>query len=355
MFMQSLCYQELVKILDHRSSALQLVRCAFECPNIVQTMKLNYAELDEMRFSGVVAFDWYITGYCISHFDVKWDIVISYATEGCIDLLVKGLRSSSKTKGKIHVLTLSSEFPDIFTRLREFCQLHTLILYCDIDDSQKEILHQLIIPPESELNRLVVNRKCTASIMALLLSHSSLEELAITTTFLDISQLGTELLPILPQRNSTLKKLAISGEVIELLATLLPNIVSMTHLEIVGGITNSSIPVLITTVRSLHTLEVFKLTNEYTVRPHKNLRAIRRHIVLQQALYWDDFTNIDLSELVEAAASNNQVKEVGLPQYAYQNLPQHIQTRHQQLLKCNDDFDPIKLYLQGKNNRTVLL
>ena len=130
----------------------------------------------------------------------------------------------------------------------------------------------------------------------------------------------------------------------------------MTHLEIVGGVTNSSIPVLITTVRSLHTLEVFKLTNEYTVRPHKNLRAIRGYPAKRQALYWDDFlipTNTDLSELVEAAASNNQIQEVGLPQYAYRYLPQHIQTRHQQLLKCNEDIDPYTEYLQGKNNRAA--
>ena len=198
---QSLCYHELVKVLDRRCSALQLVRCAFECPSIVQTMKVNYAELDVMAFSGVMAFDWYITGYCMSHFDVKWDIGISYATEGCIDLLVKGLRSSPTIEGKIYALTLSSEFSEIFTRLREFCQLHTLILYCDIDDSHKEILHQLTITPGSKLKRLVVHRKCTASIIALLLSQSSLEELAITTTF-DVSQLRTELLPILPQRNS---------------------------------------------------------------------------------------------------------------------------------------------------------
>ena len=351
---QSLCYHELVKTLDHRSSALQLVRCAFECPSIVQTMKVNYAELDVMEFSGVVAFDWYITGYCISHFDVKWDIAISYATEGCIDLLVKGLKSSCTTKGKIYALTLSSEFSKIFTQLRDFCQLHTLILHCDVDDSHKEILHQLMIPQGSELERIVINGKCTASIMALLLSQSSLEELAITTTFFDINQLRTELLPIVPRRNSTLKKLAISGEVIELLATLLPNIVSMTHLEVIGEVTDGSMPVLINTVKSVHTLEVFKLTNDYTVRPHKKLTSKPRLtqsiglvplqsiglVPLTQSIQGLVPYNNNLSELVEAAASNNQVKEVGLPRYAYRNLPQHILTRHQQLLKCNKDINP---------------
>ena len=267
--------------------------------------------------------------------------------------MVKGLRSSPTTKGKIYALTLSSEFPEIFTRLREFCQLHTLILYCDVDNSHKEILHQLMIAPGSELKRLVVNRKCTASIMVLLLNQSSLEELAITTTF-DINQLRTELLPILPQRNTILKKLAISGEVIELLATLLPNIVSMTHLEVIGEVTDGSMPVLITTVQSLHMLEVLKLTSMYAVRPHENLvseSVYSTHLQLRSLPAPLNYDSDDLSELVEAAASNNQVKEVRLPRYAYWELPPHIQTHHHQLLKCNEDIDPYTEYLQGKNNR----
>ena len=195
-----------------------------------------------------------------------------------------------------------------------------------------------MIPPGRELKRLVVNNGCTASIMALLLSQSSLEELAITTTLFDINQLRTELLPILPHKNSTLKKLAVTGELIEPLATLLPNLVSVTHLEIIGEVTDSSMPVLIFTVRSLHSLEVFKLTSKYTVRPHKNLIAIR---FANQVLYRKNiYTKTDLSELVEAAASNNQVKEIELPQYACRNLSQHILTCHQQLLKCNEDINP---------------
>ena len=340
---QSLCYHELVKILDHRSSALQLVRCAFECPSIVQRMKLNYAELDVMKFSKVVAFDWYITGYCISHFDVKWDISIFYATEGCIDLLVKGLRSSPTTKGKTSILSVSSKFSKIFTQLREFCQLDTLILHCDVDDSHKEILHQLMTAPGSELKRLLAARKCAASIMALTLSQSSLEELAILTTSIhsNMKQLRTELLPILPQRNTNLKKLAISSELIEPLSTLLPNIAFMTHLEIVGEITRSNMPVLITTVQSLHTLKVFKVKNEYIMRDYEVYDKLKDDVTacsipLQKNVCYcmsHEISVTDLSELVEAAASNSQLKEVILTQYDYECLPQHIKTRYQQLLK----------------------
>ena len=139
-----------------------------------------------------------------------------------------------------------------------------------------------------------------------------------------MKQLRTELLPILPQRNTNLKKLAVSSELIEPLATLLPNIVSMAHLEIIGQVTDSSMPVLINTVKSVHTLEVFKLTNDYTVRPHKKLisTVVRAQSTLPFApsnynfistLEVPYYNNIGLSELVEAAASNNQVKEVRLP------------------------------------------
>ena len=98
-------------------------------------------------------------------------------------------------------------------------------------------------------------------------------------------------------------------------------------------------PVLITTVQSLNTLEVFKLTYGYTVRPHKNMPKATISLQLQLCLSIMH-KNIDLSALVKAAASNNQVKEVELPRYTYQKLPKHIQKRYQQLLKCNDDFNP---------------
>ena len=246
------------------------------------------------------------------------------------------------TEGKICKLSVSSKFSKIFTCLRDFCQLHTLTLHCDVDDSHKEILYQLMIAPGSELKKLVVVRKCTASIMALTLSKSSLEELAIITTdaHLDMKQLRTELLPILSQKNTNLKNLAVSSELIGPLATLLPNITSMTYLEIVGEVTDSIMPVLITTVQSLHTLKVFKVTNEYIMRrKHDKTFSVTANFTYCNGYCCTLYMYAhDLSELVEAAASNSQLKEVILPRYAYLNLPHHIKTHHQQLLKCNDDF-----------------
>ena len=112
---------------------------------------------------------------------------------------------------------------------------------------------------------------------------------------------------------------------------------------LVGEVTDGSMPVLITTVQSLHTLEVLKLTSMYAVRPHENLvseSVYSPHLQLRSLPAPLNYDSDDLSELVEASASNNQVKEVRLPRYAYWELPLHIQTRHQQLLKCNEDIDP---------------
>ena len=120
-----------------------------------------------------------------------------------------------------------------------------------------------MIEPESKLKRLVAARKCAASIMALTLMQSIFFGRIGNTYHSNMKQLRTELLPILPQRNTILKKLAVSSELIEPLSTLLPNIAFMTHLEIVGEIMHSIMPVLITTVQSLHTLKVFKVTNEH--------------------------------------------------------------------------------------------
>ena len=74
----------------------------------------------------------------------------------------------------------------------------------------------------------------TGSFIPLLLGLSSLEELMLQSFQ---SNLNTELLP---HSNTNLKKLTISSELIQplALATLLPNITSLTYLEIFGSCSN---------------------------------------------------------------------------------------------------------------------
>ena len=62
---------------------------------------------------------------------------------------------------------------------------------------------------------------------------------------------------LLPHSNTNLKKLIISRDFIHLLAALIPNIVSLTYLEILYPL-DSDLPVLTNIVQSHHTLEVLE-------------------------------------------------------------------------------------------------
>ena len=86
-------------------SLLLLVQCAYECPSIMQSGIINKVDSD-CYVEPHVGFDWYVTGYCISHFDVEWRLATehAYATDENIDLLLKGLKSSPISKGKIQTL-----------------------------------------------------------------------------------------------------------------------------------------------------------------------------------------------------------------------------------------------------------
>ena len=69
-------YQKLVQQLA--SESLQLVHCAYECPSIMDSMKVEYRdEYDTICVEPAVGFDWYVAGYCISRFSAqKWGIAI---------------------------------------------------------------------------------------------------------------------------------------------------------------------------------------------------------------------------------------------------------------------------------------
>ena len=90
-------YQELVKFLIihclDEIMSLQLIHCAYECPNIMDSVKVDYSKHDRIHVEPVGDFDWYAMGYCISHFDERWGLTIRRRVEE-IDLLVKGLKSS---------------------------------------------------------------------------------------------------------------------------------------------------------------------------------------------------------------------------------------------------------------------
>ena len=188
----------------------------------------------------------------VARFDVRRGLDIGrYHWEAGIDLLLKGL--GSFPKGIIQCLKIdNAPFSQIFTRLQNFCQLFALTIlvddyFCDDDD---DIFQKLIASSSRvEFSSLRPMNSCT---LQTLFGQSSLEELVINTY-------GDS--PHLPDKNTNLKKLTISGYLIEPLAALLPNITSLTYLRINNdySMTDSDLLVLIDLVQSHTTLEELKL------------------------------------------------------------------------------------------------
>ena len=58
--------------------ANDLVHCVYECPSIMDSVELDYSKYEDgaIVVAPRVGFDWYVTGYCISHFDVRWGLII---------------------------------------------------------------------------------------------------------------------------------------------------------------------------------------------------------------------------------------------------------------------------------------
>ena len=227
-----------------------------------------------------------------------------------IDLLAKGISSSSTALGMIQELHLHSSCKCL-SQLSKFCQLRTLCLQYVVIDNDDEVALCQLIEHQSSLRRVECQRTIhivfkyvgKGSFSSLLLGLSSVEELSLGSR-----NINTELLP---HSNTNLKKLSIHQALIQPLATLLPNITSLTYLKIDGPVTDSDVSVLITTIQSLHMLEVLHL-------------GVR---------YIDASPDHNFSKLVEAAG-NSQLKELSLHSCYYDNLPQHIQKHYNHLLKC---------------------
>ena len=302
-------YQELVQLLA--SERLQLVHCAYECPSIMDSVKVHYGEHEDDTIfvcEPVVGFDWYATGYCISHFDERWGLAIIYMSEENIDLLVKGLRSSSIAKGRILSLDIhvAESSLSVIITLREFSRLKKLELSMVSIDHDDLVILQQLIAPGSELKYLFIHNiksQISSLLISTLFQPSSLQELAF---FTDVTINETQLLP---HGNTNLEKLTITLNPLYLLAPLIMNITSLIYLKIVDPL-DSDLPVLTNIVQSHHTLEVL------TIYRIKNCT---------------DSTN--LLQLIEAADNNEHVITFELYRSTYNKLPPHIREQYEHLLK----------------------
>ena len=179
-------YHDLVRIISitfyTSQHSLLLVQCAYECPSIMQDVKMGYSSDDVVLVEPVVGFDWYATGYCISHFDLKWGLSIhEVIEENAIDLLEQGIRSSPVAIGSIQemkILDTGLSISQIFNKLKEFCQLQSLKLAISSNPTKEDALvMRQLIQSGSNLRSLVF--WCSPTLTSILLAQSSLEELLV--------------------------------------------------------------------------------------------------------------------------------------------------------------------------------
>ena len=300
-------YQELLQLLA--SKRLQLVHCAYECPSIMDSVKVDYSERDIIAIDPVVGFDWYATGYCISRFDERWGISV-YDNMGMDNyvLLMTGLQSSAVVKGRIHYLHLLLSFSQVITPLREFFNLQHLILNIDCDfGHDDEVALQQLIAPGSGLRRLDCIVVRSNILLAIFFQPSSLQELRLNYVF----QVRIDCHEPLPHVNTNLKELTISRNLLHPLAALIMNITSLTYLKISNSPLDSDLPVLTNIVQSHHTLEVLKIG----WKPYNSDENITK-----------------LLQLIEAAG-NSRLKKLILHILNYDKLPPHIHEQYKHLLE----------------------
>ena len=308
-------FAKLVLLLNHCNQSRELIRevilCAYECPSIIDILSVDYS----VYVMPLLNFDWYATGYCISHFDKSWQLSLVSITVNReqIDFLIKGLRSSPIAKGRIHSLHVPLlSFSQTVTPLKEYCQLESLELHGVAIDRDDEVIIQQLIAPGSGLNWLRYTQvlqigKYSDTFITLLFQPSSLQELILDVS--DVYAVGTELIP---HSNTNLKKLISQ-------VAFVPNVNSLTYLYIIFP-EPSDLPVLTNIVQSHHTLEVLRIGKIY-----------------------DCCASTDMLQLIEAAGKS-QLKELKLDKSIYCRLPSHIHELYKHLLKLcsppsNDEMD----------------
>ena len=355
-------YQELVQVLA--SERLQLVHCAYECPSIMNGVKMDYSKRDTLNVIPVVGYDWYATGYCISHFDERWGLSIvdrKMGIEG-VNLLVKGLESSHVAIGRIRFLYLSLSsltFKEVMTLLRNYYELNHLIISSFYNKNfygqDAEVILKELIAPESGLRKLEYHHSMLHSntLIPLFFQPSSVQELTLDAGVQEVSlekldQEGSDLylaVNLLPYENRNVKKLTITHNLLQPLAALIVNITTLTYL-IINQPRVSNISVLTNIVQSHHTLEVLKVgkiehshcvggkieLSRYVVGKIEDYHSVRKDNAFCPA----DMSYINLLQQLIEAANNSRLNKLKISKTDYDRLPPHIHEQYKHLLEPQD-------------------
>ena len=307
------CLYQIVKTsLENSFDHVQLVRCVYECDNIVQKIPMIKDLFDRQNFtielSGnifdffptVFPFDYYLTGHCISRIGGRWSIAVSSQVE--IDLLVQGLGSDG-CKGKLHELKLGDSLQ--LEHAVPLLKLIQAVLHCLKLTSESQLDATILckyISPGSALRKLEIpyfltpelqDKLCSIKVLQLsdVLRPSSLDSLSIRNVFPDFMVSATDV--SLLRENSNLKNLVIQdGYLIKLAPALHDN----TSLVLLGVDfyhevkTISNFLILAQIIQKNHSLQQLKIRHREYDMSEETFQA--------------------MVQVVEAAANSTSIKEI---------------------------------------------
>ena len=265
---------------------VQVVRCVYECSNIVQKIPevkdwFDHQDLqtkiDSRRAVGVVTqFDYYLVGHCIRHIGGSWSVTVSSQVEA--DFLVQGL-GSDDSKGELQELKLFGLKIEHVEPLLELCHhnLQSLEL-SDVSCSESDatILCKYIKPA---LKRIHIGAFCKHGdvLLSVVFNQSSLDSLTIDQhAHFDSDKIGSHTVSLLKE-NSNIKNLAIPAACLIPLAPALHDNTSLVLLkvqlvdkeEIINHLRN-----LTQIIKSNHTLQQLEVIFYNSVLSDEVIQAI---------------------------------------------------------------------------------
>ena len=313
----------------------------------------KFSKNDVLEITPLVSFDWYVIGYCISHFDKRCELTFSDMREENIDLMVKGLKSSPtiNRSGNIHLvlnhyksaavgagtklvvaasiklLDCGNMSPEKFKTLFPFIQPLSALLpnissftYLKItggvSDSDLAVLTNLVQSHPTEKLILEGVPESSTELAQLVVSASNLKNLTI---------IGHDITGLLPHKIKNVKELTIPSICVQPLAVLFPNTISLTYLAITGHVSDrdlgyvhvsdSDLAVLTNIVQSHPTLEVLVL---HGARVHALPTELAQLVVSASNLKNLTIFGHDITELLPHKIKN--VKKLAIPGTWIQSL-----------------------------------
>ena len=311
-FMAGLCihgndslYPKVLRSLGDLSD-IRMVRCVYECNNIVQNLVIDWFNHQTVDSQLILAgqempFDYYLTGYCISHIGGRWTIDVSSQAE--VDLLVQGHGSGTHdSKGELQQLTLHGINIEHTEPLLKLCHNKLQLLeLANVSCSKSDvaILCKYNIPAVN------IRDSCKNAVILLpvVFKPSSLESLTILSHSAS-GTIGSHTVSLL-KNNSNIKHLRISDTYLIPLAPALCDNTSLVRLKVTFTNEEANLLILKAIIQSNRTLQQLEFTYRKSGLSQDAIKA--------------------MVEIMDAAAYSPSIKEVTCSYYhSISKKSQHV-------------------------------